>query len=376
AFIKYDADLIGTVDAAPTGSGGTFAFSVYGLGVTTATDTIFDGVLSASGLAAGDTVEVSGLLNIGTGTILAKRVQRKATSTPLQLTGSISNVTATSFTLGSLTVDYAGATLKGIPSGGLSTGLRVRIKAPAQTTTGTVSATNVQGAQNDAAEGEGLEADLQGVVANLSNGSFNLGGMLVVTSSATLYVNGTAVNLANGAEVEVDGQILNGVFNAGSVSFPKPEPVSLTGQVVARSGDTLTVFGANGVRVLVTADTRMNDNTGVIKSRFSVSDIHAGDRVIVKGNPDDNLVVVAISLVRTKADPAVDITGRVGKASALDLIILNQAVHTAAAIKFSDAKGHPLTAEAFYAQVAGHTSLVKGTAVNGVIEASRADIQP
>ncbi len=375
--IEYNADLIGKLDAAPAISATGATFSVYGLAVRTTISTRFDGALSAAGLNANDTLEVSGLYDANTNAIVAKRVERKAAPAPLQLTGNLSSVTASSFVLGNLNVDFSTANLTHFSGGSPTSGMRVRIKAPQQPVGTSVSAATVDSLANPLQDAEGHGADLQGIVSNLTaNGTFTLGGALVATNGSTVYANGSAANMMNGAQVVVDGHIASGVLVATEIHFPSSQPTLFTGLVAAKFGDTLTVFSANGVKLRVNAQTTMSDQTGAIKNNFGISNIAIGDRVAVRGYPDATSVVNAYRVERTKPDSAVFFTGRVSGVAAPNLTMLNQLVYTPPGARLQGASGGDMTSSAFYNTVTGHTLEVQGTAVNGVIVASRATIRP
>ena len=202
----------------------------------------------------GNVVEVSGN-DMPDGSIQATFIERKANDLAsfiaangeLELKGSIANLTASTFTIGSLTIDYATASLFDLdnsPSNQLENGLPVEVK-------GTQLAGNVFTAATVEVKLAGLgldniaKAEVEGFITELN------------TSTETFVVNGQRVNyanaafraglvdeLANGVKVETEGPMAGGVINATRVTFK--ESIRFEANVATVSGNSVTLQGSAG----------------------------------------------------------------------------------------------------------------------------------
>ncbi len=130
---------------------------------------------------------------------------------------------ATSFKVNGLPVNASNAAVVFIPNAAaLLVGVRVEVKGTL--TGGTLFATQIKVESDN--ELETLEYELHGAISGLSGmavpGSFELLGSTIQTilfDNNTVFVNGTATNLANGRPVEVKGTATSGV--AGTVIAAK-----------------------------------------------------------------------------------------------------------------------------------------------------------
>lgn len=168
----------------------------------------------------------------------------------LEVTGVISNLTATTFQINDLIVVYSGAVLRDLPAGGLANGLLVEVKGNAfNSITGTLTATDIEGKQPGLG-GDIAKVEAEGFIAGLNTGNmtFSLNGQLVDYLNAT-FRNGEEVDLADGIKVEVEGPLSNGTLLATRVTFKSSVRIEAT--VATIVGNALTFAGLEGVSVRI-----------------------------------------------------------------------------------------------------------------------------
>jgi hypothetical protein len=207
--LRIEATLAGTVTSANTAQ-----LVVLGQTVRVNADpakgpvTQFGGGYTvAADVKPGDVVEVHGIVvSQGQGSIVqATRIEKEDALPPfLKVTGTVSDLAAGTFSLGSLAVTTANATI--LPAGAaLANGQVVRVMAPPAALSGsTLAATQVR---IKALPRDGHTAVVSGAVGALDTAgrTFLVGTQKVDYSAATLVPTGTA--LANGQYVRVRGQL-------------------------------------------------------------------------------------------------------------------------------------------------------------------------
>jgi Domain of unknown function (DUF5666) len=352
---------------------------VFGQVVLVDPTTVFDnGVDLATSIAMGTIVEVSGFRD-SSGQVHATRIEVKnAIPSTIEVRGTCGNVTATTFTLGNITVNYASATKNGFPTGGLVNGLFVEVKAPALPVSGTLTASSVevQSAGIGAAEKE--QAEVEGLVNNFSGGTtFTVNGQAVSVNSSTTYTNGTAASLANNIRVQVDGTIGNGVLVASGVRFGSTSNISLKAQVgnVNPTGHTLTVFGSPGVVVKVTSTTSFLDSSNAQMRIFGLGNIVQGDRLSIKGSKDGSNSITATLIERTNPDTKVSLSGSVDSAVIPIIVVLDINAVTSTTTQFLDANEKPTSQNLFFNQLSGKVVQLEGTFNGSTINVTAAALE-
>lgn len=158
--------------------------------------------LTLADFAVGNYVEVSGARQ-ESGTILATRVERKRLRagqpgyTGIELYGDIAALdsTARSFTIGSLVIDYAAASVEGT----LANGTRVEVNGTLNA--GVLVASRVEVKRNEG--NRGSEVEIEGPVADLDTTARSFTALGFRVSYAGARIEGM---LAEGARVEVEGR--------------------------------------------------------------------------------------------------------------------------------------------------------------------------
>lgn len=361
--VDVDNELKGTLDSAPTitPTGGTF--SVFGQLVLVDANTVFGNATGLADFIAGTAVEVSGFRDAG-GQVQATRVEKKtAVPATIEVKGTISNVSsASTFTLGTLTVNFASAQRINFPATGLLTiGLLVEVKGPLPSA-GVLTATSVEVKSGGLGQISGevrLEGFMNGLAGSAPNFSFSVNGQNVTTNSITAYDSGTSANLANNNRVEVEGQITGGILLATKVKFEeKNNDVRITAQVTVKSttATTLTVFGAPGVSVTTDISTIFQDNSSTQLRIFGFADVQLNDWLEIEAVTVTNSAnsVAATKVVRIDAPSNLSsiLQGPVDSRTHLpDIFILGVEGVTQPVTTFLDANGNALIQATFFSQM-------------------------
>jgi hypothetical protein len=274
----------GTVEAVDV-AGSTFEVAGQTIKVVASGDgaTIFEGVSGLAALALGSWVEVHGTLDAG-GNIVATRVEVASASgeTRVRAAGLVKELTATTFKLGELTVNYAGATVK--PDGStIANDVLVVVYSDALPVANALTAKVVRVARKPSLEGR--EFHIGGLVADASadGRSFKVNGIRVDATSAELKggQNPLWTDVKNMALVRVEGVL--GDFGSGPVLkasrlwlVPASEQrrVVLIGQVTDFVSADKPFFKVRGTPV---------DASAAIVKNGKVGDIDNGTFVQVTG---------------------------------------------------------------------------------------------
>ena len=279
---------------------GIGTMNVMGQIVTVTTDTVFDSDTKASiaDLITEDIVEVHGYPD-GTGNILATRIETKNAATDIEVKGLISNLDSIvmTFKLGSLLVDYSSATEV---ASNLIDGLYVEVKTETALSgdlaTGfTLIASKVEIEEDgdldvDGDEGEDLE--VQGVVSNITETSFDFNGTTVLFDSLETDDDFNLDSLVDGMIITVEGYIdANGNFVVEEIEEDHASENETEGFVTAVTDTTITISVNNvDMTFSVNNETRMideQDQDVVPVFYFSLTDIAIGDFVEIDYYTDD-----------------------------------------------------------------------------------------
>jgi hypothetical protein len=222
--VTVDAALIGTVAAGSINTS-ALSFKVAGQSVKANIDssagqlTVYGGGYTAfSDIAAADLVEIHGSAvydsTASVYVVQATRIEKKSAISSVRVMGKIANLdtTAKTFTINSLSVSYASATLA--PSTAtLANDQTVAVWGPSASlvssgATLSLTASRVRVLNSSLADTiTSGTTQLGGLVSNYSatTGSFELEGVKVVVGSATLTPTGASIG--NGAYVQVTGTV-------------------------------------------------------------------------------------------------------------------------------------------------------------------------
>ena len=279
---------------------GIGTMNVMGQIVTVTTDTVFDSDTKASiaDLITNDIVEVHGYPD-GTGNIFATRVETKNAATDVEVKGLVSSLDSNvmTFKLGTLLVDYSSATEV---ASNLADGLYVEVKTEmdlsGDLTNGfTLIASKVEIEEDgdlDVDGDEGEDFEVQGVVSNITETSFDFNGTTVLFDSLETDDDFNLDSLVDGMIITVEGYIdANGNFVVEEIEEDHASENETEGFVTAVTDTTITISVNNDdMTFSVNNETRMIDeqDEGVASVfYFSLTDIAIGDFVEIDYYTDD-----------------------------------------------------------------------------------------
>ena len=279
---------------------GIGTMNVMGQIVTVTTDTVFDSDTKASiaDLITNDIVEVHGYPD-GTGNIFATRVETKNAATDVEVKGLVSSLDSNvmTFKLGTLLVDYSSATEV---ASNLADGLYVEVKTEmdlsGDLTNGfTLIASKVEIEEDgdlDVDGDEGEDFEVQGVVSNITETSFDFNGTTVLFDSLETDDDFNLDSLVDGMIITVEGYIdANGNFVVEEIEEDHASENETEGFVTAVTDTTITISVNNvDMTFSVNNETRMIDEQDEDVAPvfyFSLTDIAIGDFVEIDYYTDD-----------------------------------------------------------------------------------------
>jgi len=353
-------------------------FVVLGQTVRVGAGTSFDdGIVprSLQGLQAGQRVEVSGLVGAD-GVIAATRVERKPASTTVEVKGTAESVdtVARRLRINQLQVDYSAAALSGFGTGQPQNGDLIEAHGTVSVA-GVLVATRLEKRSASLSGTVNDDADLEGLVTRfVSATDFDVAGQRVTTTASTRYEGGSAANLALNANIEVEGDFdASGRVVATEIEFRRESDVELAGTVesVNAAGSALVVLGTT---VRTTSITRFEDQSAADVERFSIADLRVGDYVEIRAYRDAGGLVATL-LERDDLEQGVEVKGPATDVAQPNLRVGGIAVTTGPTTEYRDNNGVSISAAAFFAAAPGREVKVRGTLVNNVVLAERAELE-
>ncbi len=348
ANVKGPATTLDVVDALV----GRADLVVFGQNVQTdATTTFVNGDLTV--LSPDDPLEISGTVEAG-GVIKASFVERKTSLTEYKALGTVSGLTATTFALGGLTVDYASATLEDFDAA-IANGDIVEIRGPAAnfTAPGQFVADEVELLPTLTVGGDAV-GRVEGFIDRFASSTdFDVQTTPVTTDAGTVYVNGDADDLALGVKVQIEGTADgNGPILAERVVLQETNAVRAEGNVSAVdvTAETIEVLG---VTFSIRDNTEIEDDSAAGQEPFGLADFVIGDEVEMRGFIDGT-AVVAVELEKKDLEERAELRGPVTAedAGAETLAILGVAIATSSSTEYEDQNDVPITAAEFFDAVA------------------------
>jgi hypothetical protein len=298
--ILYDDDLTGPITRiTATADGDALLLEILGFSVIVErTGTRFDDV-SFDTLAVNDVVEVSGFVGQGD-RLRATRIERKSNFEPgrseVELTGRVRGLTATTFILGDLTVDFSTANLDDVDDATLQEGMLVEVE-------GTLDGDIITAREIEEEDGngqavrfaEGDEVRLQGTVTGyVSNAEFRVMDTPVDASGASFVP--ADLTLLNGSVVQVNGTWDGSRLIAESVESRRGriKVEAAVADVDAESSVISLQLFSGTIDVNVDEQTKLDDDTDQVE-RMTLADIRSGDFLEVEAKLiGDRLVATLI----------------------------------------------------------------------------------
>jgi hypothetical protein len=332
-----------------------------------------------TGLKVADFIEVSGM-TAADGTITATRIERDSSAGTLQVLGTVASIDTAmhTFMINALIVNYSAANLSGFASGQPANGDLVEVHGTTfDLATTTLTATGVDKQMSDVQEaGDHGDMEREGLITRFASATdFDVADEPVTTTSATVYHNGTAADLALNVKVEVEGSLnSSNVLVADVISFDRNGGVELQSNVTAvdTMAGTLTVLG---VQITVTSSTRFEDKSSAQVEMFNLSNISMGDTVNVRGyeSPAGSGKLVATRLDREPPSTEVEVSGPFTAGTSPQFSMFGITVDASSAT-LRNAGGATITLTDFLTQAVGHSVAVTGTLSGTIVTASEARI--
>lgn len=316
---------------------------------------------SLNGLAVTDIVEVYGFFT-ATGEIEATRIEKKPLGTQFEVHGTVSNHSAANFmfSINNLNVDYASALLDDFPGGQINDGDFVEAKGMNLGPAGELLATKVELEGAGITGEEGAHVEVEGFITRfVSDMDFDVAGIPVTTTGATIYEGGVAADLGLNVKVEVEGGLdANNVLVADKVDIRRSKVIRATAIVdsVDAGTDSLIMLGFS---VSTDTLTRFEDKSSADVRPLTIADINAGDYLEVRGGefPAGSGQILATIIERDDVDSRTILQGFVTNVADPTLTIMGVIIETNGAI-FRDVDDSVLTPGEFF-NLVGVNSLVK-----------------
>jgi hypothetical protein len=381
-IIRYHNVLEGPITSIDEGAN---SFVALGQTVRVTLDTVFgDDIVPASvaGLAAGDVVEVSGIVPAD-GLIDATRIDLKPDGGPYDVSGYVTGVSvaARRFNVNALVVDYSTANMEDFTTGDPAPGDLVKVTGSTFLADGALVALHVELRSDDyLAAGPGDVLEVEGPVADfVSVTDFTVAGWDVTTTASTTYEHGTAADLANGVLVMVKGIAdANGVLVAHKIAFREVSTIRIVAQLEAMSpyGDLKLL----GVETYVTDTTVFQDMSALALREFDFFDLAVGNWLDIRGYeyPEGSGEVIATHVARIDPADQVRVRGPFRDPAPPSFDILSVLVTTDPYTCFIVEGGRcsdGMTAAEFFAQATGQLVEAWGTWNAPVLDPAKVEIK-
>lgn len=369
--VAYRAEVSGIVDGVDIEAS---TFTLLGQRVRTDRLTVIEGGAFASLL--GHRVEVSGLRS-GPADVFATWIQVSAEPppavVPVEVVGTVVALDTMQkrFAVGTQAVDYASLAGASLPAG-FANGSKVRVVGTVPVAGGIVTATAISIVAAPLPGQHAQQVELEGFVTDFESlASFRVNGQ-PVDARAARFENGSAASLANGARVEVEGRLENGIVIASELEFDHPATVELDGTVQSIDVAAAT-FVVGGETIAVVASTQFEDRTATPDPAFGLAKLAVGDRVTVKARAAAN-GWIALRVERRALDApspgseSVKVEGIIsGFVSVADFTVAGQRVNASGA-SFENGRAADLAV--------GVRVEVEGSLSAGILVASKVEVSP
>lgn len=367
--VSFDGIIEGPVATEPALSADLTEKSFSVLGVTVVVDersTVFRRGVTFANIALNNRLTISGFFDAN-GALRATYVALDGTSfTPnvseVEARGVVENYDGSSFDLRltagvSITVNVDGSTdLDDLPNDMIVNGLFVEVEG----TIASLGATTINASE---IEDDSFDDNFDNFIVTgsinsyVSNAQFNIGNQPVDASNALFSPRRLETNLGNGAVIQVQGRVVNGVLVATSVEQRRGDiEIESRVQSVDLVNNVITMMFPNSqsINVNVTFDTQFeddddDDSNDDNRSRFGIGDIRTGDFLEIEAYLIGG-EVFASEIERERENDGIELQGPV---SAFDramgtITILGVTYNTNASTEFEDGDPDIINASQFF----------------------------
>jgi hypothetical protein len=181
------------------------------------------------------------------------------------------------FEINDLPVDYSLADTSGLPGGIPADGLFVEVEGTLDTTGGTMLATEIE-LENEVGAVTSDEIEIAGFVTDFVSAlEFTVGNQMVQADADTLFIDGTAEDIALGVKLEAEGTLVDGVLFAWEIEFWDPDQIEVEGIVT----NFVSVFE------FTVGEQVVNTDADTVFDGLAPEDITVGMKLEIKGVPVD-----------------------------------------------------------------------------------------
>jgi len=356
--VSFDDNVEGPVSSVDAANGIiTVLGQTVSIGATTSIDNSCPAELTD--FTSVPAVEVSGFVRAD-GSIDATRIECKAAAGEFEVKGLATGVTATTFMINALAVEYSGAMLADFPGGSIAEGDPVEAKGTSFGAGGELIATRVEYKASPFDVTAGNHVEIEGFITDFSSSAvFSVSGIAVTTNSGTAFEGGAATDLGLNLKIEVEGEFdASGTLVATKVQIKASTNIRVVGLVDEVVGDALVILG-----ITVNTDvlkTRFEDKTNANVDPLRISNLNTGDYVEARGQELPPGEITAFLVERDDPRARTELRGFVeaNGVNRPDLTVLGVTVQTTPDTIFRDTNGSAFpSADAFWNAV-GEGSLV------------------
>ena len=359
--IVYDDDVEGPVSALVADPDGvTKSFAIFNTAVVVNRNSTVFVSTDFGSLVQNDLLEVSGYFGAD-GKLYATRVEKNGVLVPgvskVEIKGEVSGFDGiNTFMLGGVSVSFDAATeFEDLP-GTVQNGQFVEVEGMLNDPPVSIAASRIELEEGGFGD-EVDEISLEGIVTDFNDiSSFRVSGQRVDASNATFAPVALKTSIADGARVEVEGSIVNGILKAAEVE-QRGGDVQVSAIVVSTDNAAgtirlLVVQGQPVITVTINSQTQIEDKRDE-EEPFGINGIDAGDFLNVEGFIDDSGNLIASQIEREEVDD-IELRGPVdggdtgGNSSSGSVSILGVSIATDASTVFEDGD---LTGTEFFLQV-------------------------
>jgi len=326
--------------------------------------------------ALGDFVEVHGLVNAD-GVVAAGFIEKKTAPFPaFEVKGFVKNHDDTSktFQIGTLTVNYAGATINDMPNPATTSWNELLVEAKGSGSLsdcagnpvcGTLTAAKVE--PNGPQMQDAAEFEIEGFVTSFTSPTdFVVGNQRVVTTGSTRFEGGLQSEIAVGVKLEVEGVLAGGILTASKIEFRDSIKLEADIATIDLGAGNLTLNGLPGITVTVNGLTEFKGGAS------SLNNLLVGNHVRIRGRLGSGTTVIASEIERISPDTRVELQGTIdliaGPSGSEVVTILGVQVDTSTVgFAFEDVDDNVINRAAFFAQaVVGTLVKARGDLVGGI----------
>ena len=359
--IVFDDDLQGQV-AGYTTDGLTASFTVMGIPVQLDSKTTYfdpdNGGIAIDTITDGQFVELSGFFN-GNGTLIAFRIENKnGSDNNVELKGNITGLNGTDFTLKGISVDASTARLEDLPNG-LQENTYVEVK-------GTYDGTKIIAIKVESKEFKFSDSDkleIEGFITDFAGNQFEING-ITVDISQVRKMEPSTIQLANNLQIEVEGQLVNGVLIATEIKLRGGDiEVSAPITFVDIANNRFEIEPVYGQPIIIQTGTETQFENELQNSySVQISDLNVGDFVEVEGyqNDENNESSLFASEVKITNPEEIEVQGIINSFTLTTITIMGIDFETTAPPSFESDNSNITSLDDLRDKVnAGESILVK-----------------